>query len=90
MWEHLFSLWGAITVIAVAGGTGSIATTVAKQWRKAREAEIEANLEAEMVRQGRSAEEIERILRASSSPGRPADDGDEDSVDERITTRPRP
>jgi hypothetical protein len=67
MWTNVFSLWGMIIVVAVTSMLGTAIAVVAKQWRKAREAECEAALKAEMIKQGRSVEEIERVLRASQS-----------------------
>jgi hypothetical protein len=65
MLEHIFSLWGFVTIAVVCGMLGTAISVIAKQWRKAREAEIEASLKAELIKQGRSAEEIEKVLRAS-------------------------
>ncbi|HEV3115898.1 MAG TPA: hypothetical protein VGY58_02515 [Gemmataceae bacterium] len=63
--EHIFSLWGMIIVAIVCSMLGGAIAVVAKQWRKAREAEIEASLKAELIKQGRSAEEIDKILRST-------------------------
>ena len=63
--EHIFSLWGMIIVAIMCSMLGGAIAVLAKQWRKAREAEIEASLKAELIKQGRSAEEIEKILRST-------------------------
>ena len=41
--------------------------TIAKQWRLARQAEIEASLKAEMIRQGKSLQEMAQVLQLSRS-----------------------
>src|ERR1051326_1096741 len=71
MWTEVFTLWGMIIVGIVCASLASIIGVVAKQWRKARVAEVEASLKAEMIKQGRSAEEIEQILKASGQPAAP-------------------
>lgn len=38
------------------------------EWRKVQQARIEMDLKREMVQKGMSAEEIERVLKASASP----------------------
>ncbi len=62
-------LWSpfSIPIAAILGGAiYAIVSVVAVQWRKAREADVEASLKAELIKQGRSAEEIERVIRASA------------------------
>ncbi len=55
----------SIPIIAIVCGTASASIMVCmKQWRKTRIAEMEATLKLEMIKQGRSADEIERVLRA--------------------------
>jgi hypothetical protein len=54
-----------IIIAIVCSTLGTIVGVIAKQWRKAREAEIEASLKAELIKQGRSADEIERVLKAT-------------------------
>ena len=61
----LISPFGIPIVAIVCGCLVAVVATVAKQWRKSREAELEAALKADLIKQGRSAEEIEKILRAS-------------------------
>ena len=52
----------------------TIAGIIAKQWRKTREVQIEAHLKAELIKQNRSAEEIERILQVTSRGLQPAEE----------------
>ncbi|MBI3410514.1 MAG: hypothetical protein HY040_19415 [Planctomycetes bacterium] len=63
---YLFSVWGMIIVAIVCSMLGGVAAAATKNWRKAREAEIEGALKVELVKQGRSADEIERILNATA------------------------
>lgn len=65
----LISPYGIPIVAIVCGCLVAVVATVAKQWRKAREAELEAALKADLIKQGRSGEEIEKILRASAKAG---------------------
>jgi hypothetical protein len=63
--EHLLQspvlvIFGAITLITVV-------PSLAYYWYKARKAEIEAALKHEMIQRGLSADDIERILKATSS-----------------------
>ena len=52
--------------IAIAGmAAGVAAYFVAVEWRKARQAQAEADLKREMVQKGLPPDEIERVLRAS-------------------------
>jgi hypothetical protein len=74
MLENVFTLWGMIIVAIVCSSIVSLATIFAKQWRKARAAEMEATLKAEMIKQGRSAQEIEQVLKASGHAGPRGDD----------------
>jgi hypothetical protein len=67
MWEYVFSLWGMVIIAIVCSTLGAAIATVAKEWRKAREAELEASLKSELLQQGRSPEEIERVLKASGN-----------------------
>lgn len=46
-------------------------TSVAKQWRKVRVAELEANLKRQMLEKEMPLEEMERVLRASKDDGSP-------------------
>ena len=47
-------------------GTTTIVSTIAKTYARARVAESEIALKREMIAQGRTVEEIERVLRASA------------------------
>ena len=57
-----------IPIIAIVGGlvVGAI-IVIAMQWRKAKQAEFEISLKAQMLEQGKSVEEIERVLNAGHS-----------------------
>jgi Tfp pilus assembly major pilin PilA len=65
MLESVFTLWGMLIVAAICSMLATVAGSIAKNWRKAREAEYDAMLKIEMIKQGRSVEEIERVLNAS-------------------------
>lgn len=52
-------------IMFLVGGVLGIVGIIAGVWYHWRKTEIEASLKAEMIKQGRSAEEIERILKAS-------------------------
>jgi hypothetical protein len=65
MLEYVFSLWGMIIIGIVCSTLATTIGVVAKQWRKAHEAEMEASLKVELIKQGRSVEEIERVLKAT-------------------------
>jgi hypothetical protein len=67
MWTDVFSLWGMIIICVVAGAAASAIIEVAKQWRKARVAEAQAVLKLELTKQGRTADEIDQILRAGDT-----------------------
>jgi hypothetical protein len=60
---------------ALGGGIGfaalciSVAAySIAVEWRKVRQAQMEADLKREMIQKGLSADEIERLLKASAPP----------------------
>lgn len=53
----LLGFSGIVAMAAIA-----ISAIVSSQWRKVRQAEIEASLKAQMLEQGLSAEEIERVI----------------------------
>jgi hypothetical protein len=74
VWGHVFSLWGMIIIVTICSTLGTIVGVIAKQWRRAREAEIEAALKADLIKQGRSLEEIERLLQVTAKPYGKADD----------------
>lgn len=52
----VFGIMGTVAIVAITAG-------VWYHWRKH---ELEATLKAELIKQGRSVEDIERVLRASS------------------------
>lgn len=45
----------------------ALGCTIAVQWRKARQAELEAALKKEMLQRGMSADEIVKVLEASAT-----------------------
>lgn len=54
-----------IPIIAiVCGCTVAAIGIIAHNWRRARKAELDASLKAEMLRRGMSVDEIERVLKA--------------------------
>ncbi len=61
-------MWSALALIVVGGAICSAVTSIAIQWRKARQAEVEAGLKAQMVERGMSAEEIERVIHSGKRP----------------------
>ena len=68
MTELISKLTGAhlIPIVAILGFfVTATVVSVARQWRRVRIAEIEATLKEEMIKRGMTAEEIERVLRAS-------------------------
>jgi hypothetical protein len=59
----------SIPVVAiVCGCLFGLVSALATQWRKARQKEAEVALKMEMIKQGKSADEIERVLRAGRTP----------------------
>jgi hypothetical protein len=67
-----FAQFGAgevIALVAVLGGVAiALSAIIMTFWSRVRRSEIEASLKLEMVKQGKSIEEIERLLRASHGP----------------------
>jgi len=56
-----------IPIIAVSGGLlVPIVAIIAYSWRRMRQTELEIGLKNEMIARGMSADEIERVIRASS------------------------
>lgn len=56
-----------IPIVAIGGGIlWGIVSSLAVAWTKVRKAELQANLKRDLVGQGRSADEIERILAAGA------------------------
>ena len=84
MWDQVLSRLGSDELFALLALTLTGATVVAAlfavQWRKIRQAEVDASLKREMLARGMSAEEILQVLGAStakrcrSEQPRPADD----------------
>lgn len=62
-----FQMWAAITLICVV-------PTAAHYWYKVRKAEWETDLKRDMVARGMSADDIERVLAATSRRHAPAAD----------------
>ena len=65
MWETLlnnpiFLVFAFLTI------TGIVAS-LSHAWRKVKQAEIEAQLKSEMIQRGMSAEEIKKVIEASSA-----------------------
>jgi hypothetical protein len=54
--------------LTVCGALVGLVAILAHQWRAVRRAEMEAALKQDMLKRGLSAEEIERVLRASEKP----------------------
>ena len=54
----------------------SVTSTVAYYWHKLQKAELEASLKQEMIQRGMSADEIERVIQASSGRGAKANRSD--------------
>src|SRR5437588_5620316 len=80
MWEFLQNLNGGAVVwlfIAVGATLYYVTHTIAKQWRIVRQTEIEANLKAEMIRQGKSMDEIAQVLRISHTAVKDEEDSEE-------------
>lgn len=88
---ELFSRFNAGEIIGLisvlAGCTVAITAIVCAHWWKLRQAELDASLKAEMLRQGKSVDEIERLLRATSVPGEPVEEKDCDITDEVFLVR---
>ena len=58
----VFFVFGWLTITTVA-------SSVAYYWHKVRKAELEASLKQEMIQRGMSADEIVRVIQASSRSG---------------------
>jgi hypothetical protein len=59
-------LFVALIVGALCAGLCGLVGTIAVQWRKARQAELDAGLKAQMISQGMPADDIVRILQAGT------------------------
>jgi hypothetical protein len=77
MWEYLRGLGDQIIplVAIVSGILCAIVLCFVRQWGKVRITEMEMALKADMIRQGRSADEIERILKMSNGSAKPYQNG---------------
>ena len=53
-------------VMAIAGAIIAVTAVIAVQWRKVRQADFDASLKNDMLNRGMSADEIERVVKASS------------------------
>jgi hypothetical protein len=67
--DSMFEVSGTlIPIIAVGGGLLiPIVAIIAHSWRKMRHLELEIGLKNEMIARGMSAEEIERVIRATGA-----------------------
>lgn len=61
-------------IAIVSGAVYLIIDGVAKQWGRVRRVEVESALKKDLLAAGQSAEEIERVVRASTGKSRPACD----------------
>jgi hypothetical protein len=66
-WSLSNPVWLIPMVAIVAGCLTGILCTMAESWRKVRVAEMDAALKQQMLDRGWSAEEIQRVLKLSSS-----------------------
>lgn len=57
-----------------------ITYTIARQWRLVRQTEIEASLKAEMIKQGKSLEEMAQVLQLSRTTVKDEDDAEEEDA----------
>jgi surface antigen len=62
----VFIVFASLTITAVV-------STIAVQWRKVRQAEVEASLKQDMIQRGLSADDIQKVLGASARRCRPGD-----------------
>jgi hypothetical protein len=73
-----------IWVLAIIGATLYYIThIIAKQWRFVRQTEIEASLKAELIRQGKSLDEVAQVLRLSQTTVKDEDESEEESDKEK-------
>jgi|SRR5262245_38195512 len=67
-----------IPVLAIVCGTIiAVVAIIAHEWRSVRVRDLDAALKQDMLNQGMSPEDIERVLLASSEPPEPADTAQE-------------
>jgi hypothetical protein len=64
--EFLHSAFAIPLVAITSGCLVVICTSVAKQWRRVRQAEIDAALKHKMLEQGMSADDIQKVLDAGA------------------------
>lgn len=71
MAESMFEVSGTlIPIIAIGGGLLiPIVAIIAHSWHRMRHLELEIGLKNEMIARGMSAEEIERVIRATGPSG---------------------
>lgn len=74
---HTLNGGQVIALVAIVAGVvfvtaSSLASIVAPHWRRAKQVEAETQLKRELVAAGYSADEIERVVRASATGGREA------------------
>jgi hypothetical protein len=67
MEEFLISPSAGVVGVFICIAVMAVGCTVAVQWRKAREAELEAALKTEMLQQGKSPDEIVKVLGATAT-----------------------
>lgn len=66
MTETVHMLFQMPNIIFVVGGIVALVAIIAENWRKAHVANQEVSLKRDLVAQGRSPDDIERILQATS------------------------
>ncbi len=62
-------------LMAIAGIVIVVVTVLAVQWRRVRQAEVDAALKRDMLERGMSAADIERVVQASSRRRRRSEPG---------------
>jgi hypothetical protein len=69
MWDKLLNYTGyLIPIIGLLGGTVvAVVAIIATHWRHVRQAEADTALKQDLLQRGMSVEEIERVVRASST-----------------------
>lgn len=76
-WLHELDAEKLAMLIPMIGMVGGFAVAIAAigfgQWRRVKQAEFDASLKSQMLDQGRSLEEIERVLAAGKGKKRPWD-----------------
>ena len=76
MFQELFDRLGSgqlfVLIIIALALTSGLVKCFANQWRKVREAEMEAALKQDMLNRGMSAQEIQMVLSASGKGAKPS------------------